>query len=445
MKRDIESDLRRWKNQPRRMPLLLRGARQVGKTYIVEKFGKQHFEQYVLVNFEQHPEYKQCFDALDPVKIVNAITLVTGIRIAVGKTLLFLDEIQECPQAIMALRYFKEQMPDLHVIGAGSLLEFALNDEEFRMPVGRVQFLYMRPLSFGEYLDASGNSQLRDYLRSVQLGDAVEGIVHQRLITLVHEYCILGGMPAVIVEYLESKDLSRCQEIQTAILTAFRKDFGKYAGRMPHEHLQTIFAKTPGLIGQWLKYVTLDPDTASATLKNALRKLCDAGLILLVYATSGAGLPFITHMNEKKCKFLFLDVGLVKRACNLDLELLFKDNLFLINDGALAEQFVGQELLAYFSKEEANTLFSWVREEKSSSAEIDFLVACDSLIVPIEVKAGSIGSLRSLKLFLKEKKKELGVRISENPLSLQNQVLSIPFYLIEQLPRFIQGAQMNKP
>jgi predicted AAA+ superfamily ATPase len=268
-------------------------------------------------------------------------------------------------------------------------------------------------------------------------------VVHQRLLSLVREYFALGGMPAVISEYLESKSQLLCQEIQTAILTTFRNDFGKYAGRTPHSHLQTIFAKAPGLIGKWLKYSTLDPDVASVTLKNALRKLSDAGLIIPVYATSAAGLPFATHMNEKKCKLLFLDIGLVQRACNLGLELLFKKDLLLINQGALAEQFVGQELLASMGTKEANALYSWVREEKSSSAEIDFLIAVESQIVPIEVKAGAIGSLRSLKLFLAEKKIPLGVRVSEAPFHFSDPILSIPFYMIEQLPRFLQADRFT--
>jgi predicted AAA+ superfamily ATPase len=438
MKRDIEADLLAWKVQERRMPLLLRGARQVGKTFVVEKFGKEHFDHCVVLNFEQNPEYKLCFNTLDPIKIVDTIALMSGQTIENGKTLLFIDEIQDCPQAIKALRYFKEQMPELHVIGAGSLLEFVLNDTNFRMPVGRVQFMYLRPLSFGEYLEALGHAKLRQYLQTVHLKDKIEEALHKKLLSLVKEYAALGGMPAVIFEYLESKSLFQCQNIQTAILATFRKDFGKYADRTPHAHLQTIFTKAPGLVGKWLKYATLDPDVSPVTLKNALRKLCDAGLIVLVYATSAAGLPFVSHMNEKKCKFLFLDIGLVKRACNLGLELLLKEDLLLINDGALAEQYVGQELLAYMGKDETNALYAWSREAKSSSAEVDYLVAIGPTIVPIEVKAGAIGSLRSLKIFMEEKKAAWGVRISEASFCLDHSVLSLPFYLIEQLPRLVR-------
>ncbi len=440
MKRDIEKDLLNWKMQKGHMPLLLRGARQVGKSYIIEKFGRENFENCVTINFEQYPEYKGCFNTLDPAKITSSLELLSKASIKPEKTLLFLDEIQECPQAITALRYFKEQMPTLHVIGAGSLLEFALNDADFRMPVGRIQFLFMRPMSFGEYLDASGHEKLRQYLATIHLTDVIEEVIHQKLLMLVREYIALGGMPAVIDEYLEKKSLLRCQEIQTAILTTFRNDFGKYASRSQYQHLQSIFTKAPGLIAQWFKYSKVDSDTPAQTLKNSLIKLRDAGLIILVHATSAAGLPFVTHMNEKKFKLLFLDIGLVKRACNLDLELLFKQELLLINQGALAEQFVGQELLAYTGKEEANNLFFWTREQKSSSAEVDYLIAVGSQIIPIEVKAGLIGTLRSLKIFLDERKIPFGVRISELSLSFSNQVLSIPFYLIEQLARLTGEA-----
>ncbi|NGX34060.1 MAG: hypothetical protein K1060chlam1_00407 [Candidatus Anoxychlamydiales bacterium] len=438
MQRNIEKDLINWKNQKNRMPLLLRGARQVGKTFIVEKFGKEQFEDFISINFEKEPDYKNCFKALDPTSIINSIELLNKKSIREGKTLLFLDEIQECPKAIMALRYFKEQMPNLHIIGAGSLLEFVLNDEDFRMPVGRVGFMYLRPMSFGEYLTATDNQKLRNYLKSLHIKDNIDEVIHERLILLVREYFALGGMPAVINQYLDTKSLLQCQDIQNAILLGFKKDFGKYAKKMPHKYLEQIFSKAPGLIGKWLKYKTLDPDINYRTLKNALNKLSDAGLIILVHATSAAGLPFITHKNEKKCKMLFLDIGLAKRACSLGLEVLFKEDLLLVNNGALAEQFVGQELLANIIKDELNGLYSWVREKKNSSAEIDYLISVGSKIIPIEVKAGAIGKLRSLHIFLEEKKSPLGIRISQKPFSYNDKILSIPFYLIEEIPRLVK-------
>lgn len=215
MKRDIERQLKDWKDQPNRLPLLIRGPRQVGKTYVVEQFGKEFFENVVLVNFELYPRMKQCFESLDPKEIINKLRLMDDLDIEPGKTLLFLDEIQECPKAIMSLRYFKEKMPELHVIGAGSLLEFALREEDFRMPVGRVQFVYLGPFSFGEFLGALNHNQLRGYLGKIKLMDQIDPVVHEQLLELLQKYFILGGMPAVLQEYLTAGNLKVCQNIQS--------------------------------------------------------------------------------------------------------------------------------------------------------------------------------------------------------------------------------------
>lgn len=442
MKRDIERELIDWKASSIRMPLLLRGARQVGKSWIVEKFGREKFDNIVIVNFEQMPHAKECFKTLFPQQIVVAIELLTGSVIQAGKTLLFLDEIQECPQAIVSLRYFKEQMPDLHVIGAGSLLEFVLNEEDFQMPVGRVQFLYLRPISFYEFLSALNRENLRDHLRTISLKNPLQDVIHNELLRLIREYMVLGGMPAVVGAYLKTNSLLQTQDVQSDILATYRRDFGKYAKSTKHKYLSLLFEKAPGLVGAWFKYNKVDPDVNSREIKIALQQLCHAGLLYRVYHTSASGLPFITTQNEKKFKLLFLDVGLVKRGCFLDTSLIFKEDILLINRGALTEQFVGQELLAYSDRKDVGKLFFWVREQKSSSAEIDFVISVGDEIIPIEVKSGSTGRLRSLKIFMEEKGSALGVRISSAPLALENDILSIPLYLIGELPRLVQ--EVNK-
>lgn len=254
MRRNIEKDLKKWKDDRHRKPLLLRGARQVGKTYIVEKFARDNFSNYIEINFERKPELCQIFDTLEPKRIVTALELATNSQVVPGETLVFLDEIQECPKAIMALRYFKEEMPELHLIGAGSLLEFVLNDENFRMPVGRIQFLYLYPLSFFEFLTASGNEKLRKYLNEIDLSFPIEEAIHQRLLDLIREYMILGGMPAIIHEYLLQQNVQSCQEIQTDLLATYRADFGKYARTSQHKYLQLLFERAPGLVAQWFKY-----------------------------------------------------------------------------------------------------------------------------------------------------------------------------------------------
>lgn len=438
MERDIEKQLIAWKTSPIRAPLLLRGARQVGKSWIIEKFGREQFENLVVVNFEQRREATACFGTLLPEKIVSAIELFSNSIIRPGKTLLFLDEIQECPQAIVALRYFKEQMPGLHVVGAGSLLEFVLNDEKFSMPVGRIQFLYLRPLSFYEFLSAFGRKNLRDYLSTVSLQNPPQKFIHDELLKLVREYIALGGMPAVIAAYLQTKSLYQTQDVQSDLLSTYRRDFGKYATKAQHKYLILLFEKVPSLVGTWFKYSKIDPALHPREIKTALKQLCQAGLLYQVHHSSASGLPLVTTQNEKKFKVLFLDVGLVKRACFLDTALLFKEDIMLINQGLLTEQFVGQELLAYSDCKDEGRLFFWVREQKSSSAEVDFVIPMGNKIIPVEVKAGTTGRLKSLKIFIEEKNSGIGVRISANPLAFENKVLSIPFYLIAELPRLIQ-------
>jgi predicted AAA+ superfamily ATPase len=436
MQRTIEKDLRAWKESSNRMPLLLRGARQVGKSFTVDKFGRENFEKIVTINFEQYPFYIKAFDELDPKKIISLLSLLSSVSIDPGRTLLFLDEIQLCPQAILALRYFKEQMPSLHIIGAGSLLEFTLDDPSFRMPVGRVQSLFMKPLSFYEFLDALGKETLRKHLEEVSLERPPSEIIHQQLLSLVRDYFNIGGMPAVVSEYAAGRDLSECQNIQTNLLTTYRNDFGKYAKITQHKYLQLMFERAPGLIAQWFKYSKIDPDIPSRDLKNALDKLKDAGLIYQIFATQASQLPLIASSNLKKFKLLFLDVGLVKRASRIDLETLFDEDIMLINQGALVEQFVGQELIAYSNPDEAPQLFFWIREEKTSSAEVDFITNVGAKIIPVEVKAGSTGRLKSLKIVMSEKKWPLGIRVSQTPLSYENNILSLPLYMIGELARF---------
>lgn len=440
MNRDIEKELLHWKQSQDRLPLLLRGARQVGKTFIIEKFASQHFSSFLSINLELKPSYCSCFESLDPQKITAELELLSGTKIIPGETLLFIDEIQDCPKAIMAFRYFKEQMQTLHVIGAGSLLEFTLNDPTFRMPVGRVDFLYLQPLSFMEFLEAIGSGHMREQFKRMSLSNPPSVAIHEHLLTLVRDYTILGGMPAVIKKYLLTKSFLEAQHRQSALLNSYRRDFGKYDVKGIHLNLRLLFDKAPGLVGQWFKYKNVSTDIPSKDIKLAYTLLCHAGILHPIYATAASGIPLSMTQNERKFKLLFLDVGLVKRACGLDAELLLKDDIFLLNKGALAEQFVGQELLAYQEKQELPELYFWAREEKNSSAEVDYLTVIDTQIIPIEVKSGSTGTLKSLRIFMEEKKNKIGIRISKVPLSLNQGVLSVPFYLISEVPRLVREA-----
>ena len=307
MRRQIYDYLLRWKTEPSRMPLLVRGARQIGKTYVIESFAKKEFVEYLIVNFEVQPEYKACFSTLDPKIILERLEILSKKNLAPEKTLLFLDEIQECPKAIQALRYFKERYPALHVIGAGSLLEFTLNEAEFRMPVGRVEFLYMYPLNFSEFLNALGHEKLIRHLSQASITTSIDPVAHEQLLTLLKLFFVLGGMPAVVQTYIHGESLLRCQEIQAFLLNTYRNDFGKYASLANQQHCRRIFEKSPSLIAQHFKYSDIDPDVQSRSLKAALHLLIQAGLLLPVYETKATALPLNAAINQKKFKLLFIN------------------------------------------------------------------------------------------------------------------------------------------
>lgn len=441
MDRYLLQNLMEWKDNPRRKPLIIRGPRQVGKSYLIEKFGKDYFKQQVIINFELSPHLKNCFNDLEPAQILNQLELTLGINLThEPSTLLFLDEIQECPQAILALRYFKEKKIELPIIAAGSLLEFILEKAEFRMPVGRVQYLYLRPLSFEEYLIARGFSQLVSYLQNVTLTDTISDVVHQRLISLLREYIIIGGMPEVIAEFLLTERFQACQTLQESLLLTFRDDFGKYAKHTQHRYLQAVFERAPTLVGEAFSFNKVDSTLRARELKPALECLVMAGLIHLIYHTSGSGLPLISTRNDERYKLHFLDVGLMTKASRLPADLLLQENFFVLNRGSTMEQLVGQELLAYTPAEEDGSLNYWSREKKGSSAEVDYIIAVDNHVIPIEVKAGSTGRLKSLQVFLQEKKCPLGVKISTDPLAIKNNILCVPAYMIQSLPRLVRGA-----
>ncbi len=364
MKRDIDNILKEWKNEVHRYPLLVRGARQVGKSYSIVNFGENEFESIVIVNFEQRPQFITCFDTLEPKRIIETLSVLSKKDIVPGKTLLFLDEIQECPNAINALRYFYEQMPELHIIGAGSLLESVISQENFRMPVGRIQYLFMKPLSFLEFLDAIGENRSRDIIEKSSWDNLPSSSIHNHLISLVKKYSIIGGMPAVVSEYASSGNLENCFRIQTIIIQTYRDDFGKYASKLKHKYLEKIFFAVPKMVGRKFKYSQVDSNLQSRDLKEAIELLEKAGVIHRIRKTSGEGLPLEANASERNFKTAFLDIGLMQNICGLGSSfLLAPDQDFIkINEGAIAEQFVAQELLAYRDYFQVPSLYYWARE-----------------------------------------------------------------------------------
>jgi predicted AAA+ superfamily ATPase len=435
MKRSIEDELNRWKTEPLRMPLLIRGARQVGKSFTVEKFGQENFAQTVTINFELKPALKDCFRDLDPKKIIQEVELALKVQIRPGATLLFLDEIQLCPEAIASLRYFKELMGDLHVIAAGSLLEFALIDKQISFPVGRVQSIYMRPLSFLEFLKVMNEEQLIQFIIDFEWTIEVGRAVHERFMELVNIYFFIGGMPGAIAKYQATGSLQDCQNYLMTLIDLYRSDMAKYATKTQYRYLQILFDRAPESVGLRFKYAFIDPDVKSRDLQTALDQLTWAGLLNPVLATSAGGMPLQSQVKSKVQKLLYLDIGMLQTALKTDPLLFFREDLTLIHSGALAEQFVGQEFIAYANPHDRTQLHFWEREKTGSAAEVDYVMPLGPHIIPIEVKAGPTGKLRSLNIFLEEKKSPFGLKVCSDLPRKSPSIVTLPFYLLSQWQR----------
>jgi len=395
MKRILDAHLLKWKDGPRRKPLVIRGARQVGKTYSVMNFGKTQFESIALVNLERNPEWHRLFEGnLAAARICADLEIVLGQRIVPGKTLLFIDEIQACPTAVNALRYLYEEMPDLHVIAAGSLIEFAMRDLAF--PVGRLQFLHLRPLCFAEYLMATGAHEAA----AVILGPpgAVSETVHAFLCDQLRRYFFIGGMPESVKAFVETGSMQEAFAVQAEICETYRLDFAKYKPRTDHRCLNGVLGAIARGVGQQIKYARLADGYANLTLKKAFELLCLANVVFKVPAADPSGLPLGAGASSKIFKAVMADIGLMRYLAGMPVDVEYaKADLLGVYRGAMAEQFVGQELA--LSQDQG--LYYWSRGAKSSTAEVDYLAVADDQIHPIEVKSGATGTLKSLHLFLK--------------------------------------------
>ncbi len=436
MERFLYKELLAWKVNPSRLPLIVRGARQVGKSYLIEQFGKKEFENFHIINFEKRPQLSSCFNSLDPKEILKEFELQTGITLESGNSLLFLDEIQDCPQAMKALRYFAEEMPELHIIAAGSLLEFVLEDKAFSFPVGRVEIMNLGPCTFLEYLLACEEPALVKLIQTVTTSEEISEAVHQRLLEFVREFLLVGGMPGVISIFRKTESYQQAQRRIATILDLYALDFSKYATKYAeHRHLKKLFERAPELVGKHFKYSKIDPESAnpSRDYRGALDRLRQARLILPVHHTRGNGLPLRAEKSEKKFKIFLLDVGLLVFSLGGE-TLRGASGIFR---GVVAEQFVAQELCALQDPFIQRGLYYWENTSRSSSAEIDFLVNINQKIVPIEVKSASTGRLKSLRQFMETKEVKLGVKISEAPFSFESNVLTVPFYLVGELSRLI--------
>jgi hypothetical protein len=395
MKRLITSKLILWKESSGRKPLIIRGARQTGKSFTITEFGNNYFEGTIhIVNFEKRMDWHSIFELnLDVKRIISELEILSGKKIIPGEDLLFFDEIQECPNAIASLRYFYEQIPDLHVIAAGSLLEFALGNIPF--PVGRVQLMNMYPMNFNEFLVATGNEPAAKLISDFP--KEISESVHNMLTGELKKYFFVGGMPECVNKYAETGSVNDVFDIQSDLLATFRQDFLKYSPRIDVGCLNAVLNSVPQRIGQQIKYSGLAEGYSNPTIKKAFELLETARIFRKVKAASPSGLPLGASASDKKFKALLLDVGLLGSFYGVSRSQEYsKTDLLSVFQGALAEQFIGQEILSATG----NDLFYWSREAKSSNAETDYLIEKQGKIVPVEVKSGKGGSLKSLHLLL---------------------------------------------
>ncbi len=425
MERFIDQDLIKWKQGIRRKPLIVRGARQVGKTYSIKSFGEKHFDALVSANLERNPELHPIFNGkLDARRICADLEILLKHKIRPGKTLLFLDEIQACPGAISALRYFYEEMPDLHVIAAGSLLEFATKDISF--PVGRIQTINLYPLCFIEYLRATGNNEAGESLleKPRALSDAVHNFLNKELLN----YFLTGGMPECVKSFVETGSMRESFEVQAETCETYRMDFAKYRPMANRDTLNSALTSVSQSIGQQIKYSRLGNGFSNPTLKKAFNLLCMAKVVTKIPSCDPSGLPLGASSSEKTFKAMMLDIGLMRYLSGMPVDVEYqKAELLKIYQGAMAEQFVGQEMLI----SQKGNLYYWSRQAKSSSAEVDYIAVTDGNIYPVEVKSGPSGRLKSLHLFLEKYRNcPKGIVFSSRPYAElpEERITFIPLY-----------------
>jgi uncharacterized protein len=364
---------------------------------------------------------------LSPRRLVKLLSVAAGEDIVVGETLLFLDEIQRCPQALVSLRYFYEEMPGLHIIAAGSLLEFEM--EKISFPAGRVEFLWMYPLTFDEFLVALGDDRLLDERPELITEEPVEPVIHDRLMDQLRTYFVVGGMPEVVVAYLETDSLNEVRRVQESLVYTLMQDMIKYEKKLENDLVREIFETIPRYVGSAVKYTKLASTASLYKIKQVVDALEKAMLVTSVHSSSAAGLPLGGNVNRSTFKLCPLDIGLMQSLCGIPAgEVMQTDDLLATYKGGLCEQFVGQELRATGGSQN-NRLFYWSRAAKNSNAEVDYLLVRNGKIIPMEIKHGPAGRLKSLHLFLAEHPGAgMGIVLNSGNIGTVGHVKFMPLY-----------------
>lgn len=445
--------LKDWYEKKDRKPLIVRGARQVGKSTLIKLFAEQLGSELAEVNLERHVNLNKVFTSKNPKAILSELEDLLEVSIT-GKSILFLDEIQSTPEAIPALRYFYEET-GLPIVGAGSLLEFVLSHHKFSMPVGRINYLHMGPLLFSEFLNAMGEERLLVKLGGYKLGASLTTALHEKYSETLRQFLFVGGMPEAVKHFAMSQNFKDASEVHRSILDTYQEDFPKYIGSRDAARVLNVFNYAARSVGQKVKYANFARDEQSVTIKKDIELLSLARVISKVTHSSCNGLPLQAENDPRVYKLLFLDVGLVNSLLGLNwTNIRSFSGTQLVNEGPIAEQFVGQHLLDYLSDKANRGLNYWLREGKGKNAEVDYVISLGGKIVPIEVKSGSSGALRSLHQFMGEKSLPVAIRLDTNKPSVQKietfyrvgtdkrpvsyTLITLPLYLVEKIPEVVE-------
>ncbi len=425
MKRILYNNLLKWKSDNNRKPLLLQGARQVGKTYLVNEFGKNEYSVYIYLNFEQEPKLKSLFnESLSPEKIVENISLNIGKKIISDNTLIFFDEIQIAPKVLTSLKYFYEQAPEYHIIAAGSLLGVSIGKKS-SFPVGKVNFLSMYPMCFTEYLWAINETLLAEKLQSMKKIEALPDLLHEKLLKYLKMHLFLGGMPEVLQNYIDNKDIKSVREIQNEILEAYQRDFSKYSDESQAIKTSQIWYSIPYQLAKEnkkFKYGDVKKNSRASSYEETIEWLKNAGLINVVLNIKVPKLPVAGYADTSKFKIYLLDTGLLGAMLNLSSEIIVKpDELFSEYNDAFIENFVASELINSGIK----NLYYWTSK---SDAEVDFIFQKENEIFPLEVKSGLSKNKKSIRSYESKYRPKLVFRSSPRNFTQDNNFINIPLY-----------------
>lgn len=434
MKRLLYKELLRWKNHKKSKPLLLQGARQVGKTYLINEFARHEYADYIYLNFEQNPELKSLFSGnLIPLNIIDNISLYLGKKISASNTLIFFDEIQAVPEAITSLKYFYEQAPEYHIIAAGSLLGVSI-ERETSFPVGKVNFLKLFPMTFAEYLMAFDEELLAENLLTKQQAIPLPEVIHQKLLQHLKKYLYIGGMPEVLQDYLNHRDITSVRKIQHELLEAYQQDFSKYTNRNQAIKTSEFWQSIPYQLAKEnkkFKYSDVRKNARASNFDLTIEWLSKAGLINIAYNVSVPKIPLSGYADYAKFKVYMLDSGLLGAMLNLTSDLIVKPGAFFTEyNGAFIENFVASELVASGHLK----LFYWTSK---SDAEVDYIFQLNNEIYPLEVKSGTNRNLKSLRSYADKYHPKIISRTSPRNFIDTKGFINIPLYAVYSVNKIL--------